>query len=228
MDKVGEEICWMKKSTKIISTALVIFVCLSIYIIFNPHVTAKPFFSTNQNFTEQSIVGVEFSVHEDIELDVPTIENGLQQTRERMETLFGTNSAKDVNVYIALPGDRVYDWFLGTGNLGIYHIALKLIAIDAQYIEDLSSTIIHEYSHHLFHDYLQKNDLTNEDIPEWLNEGLALTFEYEIMDHVLIKYGPMFHSIPFSQLQTIKGVNLHTVYIQGFYGTMYLLELGTS
>lgn len=214
----------MKKSTKIIVTILIVVSCLSIYIVSNPHIPAKTIFSFNQNFKELQIDGVDFFVNVQIELDVPAIETGIKKARQRAEELFGIKSSDNVDVFVTMPGDRIYDMFLGTGNLGIYHAPIKVIAVDGQYPGDLSATIIHEYSHHLFDNYLQETNVKVEAVPEWLGEGLALTFEYDLMDHVLIKYGPMFHSIPFSRLEKIEEVNLNTVYIQGFYGTMYLLE----
>ena len=214
----------MKTSTKIIVSLAIIVSCLCIFIVRNPHIPAKIIFSFNQNFKELQISSIDFLVHKGIELDVPTIETGLEQARHRAEDLFGIESTDNVDIFITMPGDRVYNSYLGKENLGIYNAPIKVIAVDGQYTGDLSATIIHEYSHHLFDNYLQAIDVKAEGVPEWLGEGLALTFEYELMDHVLIKYGPMFHSIPFSQLEKIEGVNSSTVYIQGFYGTMYLIE----
>ena len=211
----------MKKSTIILVTILIIISCLSIIFIRNPHLPAKTIYSFNQNFTEIQINGVNFLINEQVELDVPTIQTGIEQTRQKAEDLFDITSTDKVDVFIAMPGDRIYNRYLSTGNLGIYDPPLKVVVVDGQYTGDLSVTIIHEYSHYLFYNYLQAMNVKSEVVPEWLKEGLALTFEYELMNH---GYGAMFNAIPFSSLEKFKELNLDTVYIQGFYGTMYLLE----
>lgn len=212
------------KAQKIVFVVLCTISAVGIYLLYNPHVPAKLIFSFNEDYQKTQLNGVDVLINSDIVIEEDKVVRGMEQTKERAAKLFDVANEDKVDIFVALPGDRIYDMYLGKGNLGIYHPPIKTVAVDGQYTGDLSSTIIHEYSHHLFYEYIDTLKVTSEQIPEWLEEGLALTFEYELMNNVLVKYGPMFNAIPFKQLEEIRDVNSHTIYLQGFYGIMFLLE----
>lgn len=212
----------MRSSFKIALAAFTVFAGFCLILILNPHLPAKLIFTYNENYKEYQINNVRFYVNPDIPFDVVEVKRGLEEATQHMEKLFGFKDAKKVNVYVGREGNRAYDFYLQNNRLGIYSVTLKLIAIDANYLEDMPSTIVHEYTHHLFNEYLHSLKIKEDEIPIWLDEGLAEAFEYELMNNVLIKASPYFSTMPFSSLEEATELNERTLYNQGFYATMYL------
>lgn len=214
----------LSKVTKITGFILFIIILGCVFLVLNPHLPSKLIFSYREDYTELKLEDVDVLLNKNVAVDVNEVEDSLNKVTDRASLLFDVINPEKVDLFVSLPENRIYNLYLGGNNLGIYNPTVKAIAVDGQFTGDLVPTIAHEYSHHLFWEYINALGIEPTEIPKWLDEGVALTFEYELMDHVLVKYGPMFTVLPFPQLETEQGVNSNTIYIQGFYGTMYLIE----
>lgn len=183
------------------------------------------YYKVQQDYSTYEINDIKFHVHPSISVDDESLREVIKETDELGDKIYKSNKKiEKLSVFITLPGDRAYDQQLDIQTMGAYLPNQQLIMINGQYNADIYSTFVHEYSHYLMHEYLKEHNVEIEILPEWFWEGTAYTFEYLITNHIPFRDSEYFTALPFQQLEKSTELNTNTIYNQGFYTVINLME----
>lgn len=209
----------MQKKIRTILFFLIIFCSLAAIFLYVKSAAISAFYYTVKEHymtyeMEQLVVHVEPS----IPINERAIKQAIDDTERLGESLFTvTQPKKPVTIFITLSGKRAYDAQLNEQTMGAYLPRQSMILINGHYTSEISSTIIHEYSHYLMHLYLEEHATKIDRVPEWFREGLAYDFEFSLTNQIPFKDSYYFTALPFQQLEKANALNKETLYKQGFY-----------
>ena len=209
---------------KIFFLFMAIIVAVAIFLFFNPNKLFEQVFKYGQDYEKVSAEDVRIYVPPHLTYNTEIATEQLQETREFAETLFNQNfdSHSSLAIYVTEPGYRGHERL---ANLtGAYLYEMGVILINGEEVQFASSTTVHEYTHFLFDHYLRKQDLTIEEIPDWLTEGIAEYVAFQVEQALPQKHSLYYNHFPFPQLHEMTNGNVDTVYLQGFYAVYDLVE----
>lgn len=215
----------MSKINQVLLLFIVFFGIVSGFLYFKSPDISAFYYKVKQDYTTYEINDIKFHVHPSISVEEESLRKAIKETEDLGDKIYKSiNTSEKLSVFITLPGDRAYNQQLDPQTMGAYLPKQQLIMINGQYNADIYSTFVHEYSHYLMHGYLKEHNADIEVVPDWFWEGTAYTFEYLIMNRIPFRDSNYFTALPFQQLEKLTELNTNTLYKQGFYTTINLIE----
>ena len=186
----------------------------------------------NSEFNEINYQDVKILYKNNIEEAIPFLKDCIDNSKYDCERIFGK-----VNMSLIIKLDYDKDIFLSrfnrnADNLSAYYIdSLKTIYmyVDNSYdiLNDKANfarILTHEISHYYFSQFLKKNNISSENVPIWINEGVADYISQRIQ---YLNYDNS-QFIPFKELANSNdwnNISSGKQYIQSFYSINKIIDM---
>ena len=186
----------------------------------------------NSEFNEINYQDVKILYKNNIEEAIPFLKECIDNSKYDCERIFGK-----VNMSLIIKLDYDKDIFLSrfnrnADNLSAYYIdSLKTIYmyVDNSYdiLNDKANfarILTHEISHYYFSQFLKKNNISSENVPIWINEGVADYISQRIQ---YLNYDNS-QFIPFKELANSNdwnNISSGKQYIQSFYSINKIIDM---
>ena len=186
----------------------------------------------NSEFNEINYQDVKILYKNNIEEAIPFLKECIDNSKYDCERIFGK-----VNMSLIIKLDYDKDIFLSrfnrnADNLSAYYIdSLKTIYIYVDNSYDIlndkanfARILTHEISHYYFSQFLKKNNISSENVPIWINEGVADYISQRIQ---YLNYDNS-QFIPFKELANSNdwnNISSGKQYIQSFYSINKIIDM---
>ena len=132
----------------------------------------------------------------------------------------------ELNVYIIDQDDsKIWPFFKDTEeyeNVAYYNLTNESIYLKGE-SDSLVNSFVHEYMHYYMHQFTKTVNVNSTRLPIWFVEGLANSFEVNVTN-ILPSNIDSFEVMPFGDLKNPTDAKLNTIYAQGMYGILSLIE----
>ena len=132
----------------------------------------------------------------------------------------------ELNVYIIYQDESTILPFFKESeeyeNVAYYNLSNESIYLNGE-SDSLIDLFVHEYMHYYMHQFTKSVNVNSARLPIWFVEGLANSFEVNVTNTLPISIGS-FEVMPFGDLNKPTDANLNTIYAQGMYGILSLIE----
>lgn len=132
----------------------------------------------------------------------------------------------ELNVYIIDQNDSTFLPFFKESeeyeNVAYYNLSNESIYISGE-LDNITNSFVHEYMHYYMHQFSKTVNVNSTHLPIWFIEGLANSFEVNVTKTIPSNIGS-FEVMPFNELKKITKENLNTIYAQGMYAILSLIE----